>query len=141
MKQKIVLVQGAFEIIHYGHIRVFQRAKSLGDILIVALNVNRLLPEYKKREAIIPWWQKATIIRNLGMVDMVVQAHNFSPLSLLKKYDVDVYCCGSEWVATKAEEFRYMREKGGKVVILPRYARIIPTSEIKRRLLAEAQKK
>ncbi len=139
MKNKVVLLQGAFEIINYGHIRCFKRAKSEGDHLIVALNSNRLLLDYKKRKAVLPWSHKATIIRSIEYVDQVVMAHKFSPLELLKKFDVDVYMIGNEWTATKAAEIEYMKSKGGRIVILPRYAGVVPTSEIKRRLLEEAR--
>ncbi len=42
VKPKIVFIQGAYEIINWGHIKAFQRAKKLGDYLIVALNSNEL---------------------------------------------------------------------------------------------------
>lgn len=134
---KIVFLQGAFEILNNGHVKCFKRAKSEGDYLIVALNSNRLLPKYKC-EAVIPWHQKAEIIRSIKYVDKVVEAPNFSPLTLFKKYDVSVYMLGDEWIDTKAREIAYMKKKGGKVVILPRYKKVVCTSEIKRLLLKEA---
>lgn len=138
-KQRVVLIQGAFEIINAGHVRCFRRAKSEGDYLIVALNTNHLLADYKKRLAVMPWRNKAEIIRSVRYVDQVVQAHSFSPLALLKRFDVDVYCIGDEWTPTKAEEIAWIKAKGGKIIIMPRYADIVCTSEIKRRLLNEAK--
>ena len=138
---KIVLVQGAFEIINYGHIRAFKRAKSEGDYLIVALNTNRLLKAYKGRDAVLPWSQKKAIIESIRYVDAVIPARYFSPLELLKKHRVNVYCLTREWEDTKAKEIEYIRSIGGRVVFLPRYAGAIPTSEIKNRLLIEAANK
>ncbi len=139
MKKGIVLLQGAFEIINYGHILSFKRAKASGEFLIVALNSNELLEDYKKRQAVLPWIQKAEIIRSVKYVDKVVKATSFSPLALLKKYDVKVYVIGDEWIETKAIEIEWIKSRGGRIVVLPRYKGVVPTSEIKRRLLKEAQ--
>lgn len=136
---KVVLLQGAFEIINWGHIKAFQRAKKLGDILIVALNSNELIESYKKRKPVLPWYQKKFIIESCEFVDMVVKANEFSPMKLLKKYKVDVYVLTKEWKHTKAEEIAYMKSKGGKVSWSPRFKGVVPTSEIKRILLEEAR--
>lgn len=135
--KKIVLIQGAFDILNYGHVRAFRRAKSEGDYLIVALNTNPLILDYKQRIAVMPWRQKKIILESIRYIDKVVVAPDFSPMKLLRKYDVDVYCLTREWEPTKAEELAYMKKKGGRVVFMPRYKGAIPTSEIKKRLLAE----
>lgn len=138
-KQKIVFIQGAYEIINWGHIKAFQRAKLLGDYLIVALNSNELIKQYKKREPVLPWYQKKFIIESCKFVDKVVKANEFSPLKLLKKYDVDVYVLTREWQSTKSEEIAYMKSKGGKVSWSPRFKGVVCTSDIKRILLNEAK--
>jgi glycerol-3-phosphate cytidylyltransferase len=139
MKRKIVLIQGAFDIINWGHIKAFQRAKSLGDYLIVALNSNELIKKYKGRDAVLPWYQKKFIIESCKFVDKVVISEKFSPLDLLKKYKVDVYVLTNEWKETKSEEIAYMKAKGGKVSFSPRFKGVVPTSKIKEILLKEAQ--
>lgn len=136
-----VLLQGAFEIINYGHVRALARAKSEGDYLIVALNSDKLLKEYKNRTAVLPYWQKKIILESIKYVDMVIVANNFSPMKILKKYDIDVYCYTKEWESSKTKEIEYIKKKGGRCVILPRYKGTIPTSEIKQILLKEAQLK
>lgn len=137
--KKIVLLQGAFEIIHYGHIRCLREAKKCGDYLIVALNTNRLLYKYKKRKAVLSFKDKKGTLEAVRYVDRVVPADEFSPLKLLKKYKVDVYVVADEWIHTKAKEISYMKKKGGKIHVLPRFKGVTATSEIKRRLLAEAK--
>lgn len=137
-KPKVVLIQGAFDIINWGHIKAFQRAKALGDYLIVALNSNELLEKYKGRQAVLPWYQKKFIIESCSFVDKVVKATEFSPLKLLKKYEVDVYVLSHEWEETKKEEIAYMKQKGGQISWSPRFRGVVPTSQIKRILLDEA---
>ena len=135
---KIVLIQGAFDIINWGHIKAFALAKSHGDYLIVALNSNELIKKYKGREAVLPWYQKKFILESCIYVDKVVKATDFSPINLLKKFKVDVYVLTREWTDTKDKEIAYMKSKGGQVKYSPRFKGVVPTSTIKKILLQEA---
>ena len=137
--KKTVLFQGAFDIINYGHVRAFEFAKKQGDYLIVAVNSNALLRKYKGREAVLPWSHKEKIIKSFRMVDKVIMARHFSPIGILREYRPDVYVVGSEWVESKFREIAYVKSYGGTIAVSPRFRGVVPTSEIKRRLLAEAQ--
>ena len=139
MKKKVVLLQGAFDLLNTGHIRSFKRAKGFGDYLIVAVNTPELIKDYKKRQPIFTYAEKKLIIESIKYVDKVVPASHFSPLELLKKYDVDVYMIAPEWLETKAEEIAYMKEKGGKIKMCHNYKNVKRSSDIKRLLLQEAQ--
>jgi glycerol-3-phosphate cytidylyltransferase len=131
-----VLLQGAFDILNYGHIRAFKFAKAQGDYLIVALNTNELIRDYKGREPVMPWSQKRRIIEACRYVDRVVAAREFSPLKLLKRYQVDVYVLSREWEHTKAAEIAFMKQKGGRVCFSRRFYGV-STSAIKATLLKE----
>ncbi len=137
-KKRIVLLQGAFDIINWGHVKAFQRARAQGDYLIVALNSNELVKAYKGRDAVLPWYQKKFIIESCVYVDKVVKATKFSPLELLKKYNVDVYVLTKEWAETKEKEIAFMKAKGGKISWSPRFKGVVSTSRIKEILLQEA---
>lgn len=139
-KKRIVLLQGTFDIINWGHIKAFKLAKSYGDYLIIALNTNELVEAFKQRKPVLPWEQKKFIIESCKFVDKVVPAPAFSPILLLRKYKVDVYCITEEWLSTKKCEIKYMEAlPNGKVKLLPRFKGVVPTSEIKRILLEEAK--
>lgn len=69
---KIVLVSGGFDPLHSGHIQYFKDAKSLGDRLIVGVNSNQWLIR-KKGRYFMPMEERAEIIRNLAMVDSIVE--------------------------------------------------------------------
>ena len=133
---KKVLIQGAFDILNYGHIEAFKFAKSQGDFLIVALNTNSLISNYKRRMAVMPWWQKKRLIEAIRYVDKVIPAPDFSPLKLLKEYNIDVYVLTEEWLPTKANEMGYMVGKGGTVAVSPR-TKGVSTTKIKEKLLKE----
>lgn len=134
---KVVLLQGSFDILNWGHVKAFQRAKAQGDYLIVALNTNALIKRFKGRDAVLPWYQKKYIIESCRFVDKVVRATEFSPLALLKRYKVDVYVLTREWECTKKREIAYVKKKGGRVVYSPRFKGVISTSRIKEVLLRE----
>jgi glycerol-3-phosphate cytidylyltransferase len=133
---RIVLIQGAFDILNYGHIRAFKFAKAQGDHLIVALNTNELIRDYKGREPVMPWRHKRSLIEACRYVDRVVPAREFSPLKILRRYRVDVYVLSYEWEHTKAAEIAYMKQKGGRVCFSRRFAGV-STSAIKATLLKE----
>lgn len=143
MKKKKIIVgfQGAWEILNVGHVKSFKRAKAQGDYLILFLNSDELLKEYKGRDAVQPFAHKKEILEAIRYVDKVVKANEFSPLKLLKKHKVDVYVLTREWESTKEKEIAYMKKKGGKISFSPRYKGVIATSEIKRILLKEAKRK
>ena len=135
-RPRIVLLQGAFDILNYGHIRAFKFAKAQGDYLIVALNTNELIRDYKGREPVMLWSQKRRIIEACRYVDRVVPAREFSPLKLLKRYQVDVYVLSREWQHTKTAEVAFMKQKGGRVCFSRRFPGV-STSAIKATLLKE----
>jgi len=134
---KTVLIQGAFEIINAGHVQALTECREQGDRLVVALNTNELLASYKGREAVLPWEEKRIILAGLRSVDLVVPIDTFSPLALLKKHRVKVYCVSEEWIDTKHEELNWMESNGGCVFITTDFA-VVRTRDIKARLLAEA---
>lgn len=68
--QTIVLVTGGFDPLHSGHLAYFSAARQLGDRLMVGVNSDAWL-ESKKSRAFMPWNERASVIRNLRMVDEV----------------------------------------------------------------------
>lgn len=135
-RPRIVLLQGAFDIPNYGHIRAVKFAKARGDYLIVALNTNELIRDYKGREPMMLWSQKRRISEACRYVDKGVPARKFSPLELLKRYRVDVYTLSREWEHTKAAEIAFMKQKGGRICFSRRFHGV-STSAIKATLLKE----
>lgn len=136
---KTVLIQGAWELINSGHIRAMKLAKAQGDYLIVAVNTPELIKDYKKREPLLPYKDKKIIIEAIKYVDKVVSARNFSPIELLKKYNVNVYMIAPEWLYSKAKEIAYMKSKGCKIKMCHNYKGVIRSSDLRRMLLAQAK--
>ena len=122
---KKVFFQGTFDIMNWGHIQAFKDAKAQGDYLIIGLNSDNLVRSYKKREPILPFWQRKAILEAVKWIDEVIEANEFSPLELLKELDIDVYVIGSEWKASKMKETAYITSKGGSVFYTPEYDGVI----------------
>ena len=134
-KEIRVFLQGAFDIINAGHILAFKRARNLGDKLIIGLNTDKLYLNYKDgRGPIIPYRERKIILEGIMWIDKVVPMNSFSPLSMLKKYDIDVFVLTKEWLNTKSEEIEYIKRKGGRISFSPRY-KIMCSSDIRKRVI------
>ena len=70
-KPVVVAVSGGFDPVHIGHVRLFERAKALGDKLVVILNNDHWL-RAKKQHVFMPDYERAEIIRSLRPVDEVI---------------------------------------------------------------------
>jgi cytidyltransferase-like protein len=78
-KRKIVAVSGGFDPIHIGHVRMFERAKALGDELVVILNNDNWLVK-KKGYAFMPQEERKEVIESLRPVDrVVITSHEPNP--------------------------------------------------------------
>lgn len=69
---RVVVVSGGFDPVHSGHISMFKAAKALGDVLVVALNSDDWLTR-KKGRPFMPFTERAGIIRELAVVDQVIE--------------------------------------------------------------------
>ena len=115
-----VLFGGAFDIFHWMHLNAIRNAASYGDYLIMMVNSDKLVGEYKVgRKLYFNENERADIIRNLKFVDEVVIKDKFSEVDIIKEKNIDVFVICDEWVKEKKEEIKLMEERGGRVVIEP----------------------
>ncbi len=112
---KTVITYGTFDLFHIGHLRLLQRAKSLGDRLIVAVSTDEF-NAVKGKKAIIPYDQRSEIVENLKCVDLVIPEESWDQKIVdIRKYAVDVFVMGDDWEG----KFDNLREYCD-VVYLPR---------------------
>jgi len=112
---KTVITYGTFDLFHIGHLRLLQRAKSLGDRLIVAVSTDDF-NSIKGKKSIIPFEQRAEIVSNVKCVDLVIPEISWEQkLEDIKKYAVDIFVMGDDWKG----KFDNLREYC-QVVYLPR---------------------
>ena len=116
----VVATGGCFDLLHPGHIATLQRARQLGDMLIVLLNsdtsVRRLKGESRpaQREA-----DRAAVLRALECVDEVVVFDDDTPVRALRRLRPDVFVKGGDYSAADIPETATMSAWGGIVVTVP----------------------
>jgi D-beta-D-heptose 7-phosphate kinase/D-beta-D-heptose 1-phosphate adenosyltransferase len=94
----VVFTNGCFDIIHAGHVDYLNKAKVLGDILIVGLNSDKSVRRIKgEKRPIIDEQERAFILSNLKAVDYVVFFEEDTPENLIKELIPDILIKGSDW--------------------------------------------
>ena len=107
-EKKVVLTYGTFDLLHYGHIRLLERAKELGDYLIVAVSTEEF-NELKGKKSFYSYEVRKMMVESLGCVDLVIPEENWDQkIDDVKKYNVNVVVMGSDW--TNSERFEVLRD-------------------------------
>ena len=124
---KKVITYGTFDLLHYGHINLLRRAKSLGDYLIVGLSTDEFNNKEKNKECYFDFENRKLLLDAVRYVDLVVPEENWKQkISDIQKYNIDVFVIGDDWKG----KFDYLEDLGVEVVYLPR-TKEISTSKIK----------
>ena len=122
-----VITYGTFDLLHYGHINLLQRAKQLGDYLIVALSTDEFNLDQKQKKCYFTYEQRKELLEAIRYVDLVIPEINWDhKVSDMHEYHVDVFVMGDDWKG----KFDYLADEGVEVVYLPRTPEI-STSQIK----------
>ncbi len=117
---KIVFTNGCFDILHAGHVDLLQRAKALGDKLIVGLNSDSSVRSVKGADRpFIKQEQRAAILRGLNAVDEVIIFEELTPEQLIQNIKPDVLVKGGDWSVDEIVGSAFVRENGGEVVSIP----------------------
>lgn len=97
-KKKIVFTNGCFDIIHSGHIKYLEQAKTFGDVLIVGLNSDSSIKELKgDKRPIISQFDRADVIGALNVVDFIYIFEDKTPEKLIKLIQPDILVKGSDY--------------------------------------------
>ena len=124
---KKVITYGTFDLLHYGHIRLLQRAKSLGDYLIVALSTDEF-NELKGKVSAFKYEERKQLLEAITYVDEVIPEETWEQkVSDMHKYNIDVFVMGDDWKG----KFDYLSNEGVEVVYLTRTPEI-STTKIKK---------
>ena len=114
--KKVVFTNGVFDILHAGHVDYITKAKSKGDILIVAVNSDSSVKKIKgELRPIIPQNERAFIISSLKPVDYVVIFDEETPYEVIKKIIPDVLVKGADWSVKDIVGSDIVETTGGKV--------------------------
>lgn len=118
--QLIVFTNGVFDLLHPGHVRYLQQARSLGDVLIVGLNADISVRRNKGPERpITPENERAEILSGLSCVDAVVIFDQDTPADIVRVVQPDILVKGADWPANQIVGRDTVEARGGKVVLVP----------------------
>jgi len=119
-KKRIVFTNGCFDILHAGHVTYLEKARALGDILIVALNTDASTRKLKgPTRPINPLGDRAKVIAALESVSYVTSFNDETPIKLIKKILPDVLVKGGDYEIKKIVGYSETVKNGGKVVTIP----------------------
>lgn len=111
-----VITYGTYDLLHYGHIRLLERAKALGDYLIVGVTADDFDKTRGKINVQQSLMERIEAVRATGLADeIIIEEYEGQKIDDIKKYDVDIFTVGSDWVGY----FDYLNEFC-KVVYLDR---------------------
>jgi len=120
---KRVITYGTFDLLHYGHINLFRRAKALGDYLIVALSTDEFNQTAKNKHSYFDYKTRELMLYAIRYVDLVIKEESWEQkLEDVKLYKVDIFVMGDDWKG----KFDYLNEFC-EVVYLPKTPEISST--------------
>lgn len=138
-KKKVVFTAGCFDLIHVGHARYLQEAKSLGDVLVVGLAGNRAVRQMKgKNRPIIDEKVRAEMLSFLEPVDYVHVHKEKTASAALKALNPHILMMvKGDWEEhfDENEDVKAAKLNGTKVVVVPRQAPYLSTSAIIERVV------
>ena len=120
-KYKIGYTQGVYDMFHIGHLNLINSAKAQCEYLIVGVNADVLVSQYKHKIPVINENDRAEIKRNLKAVDEAVIVHTLDKLDALERFHFDAIFIGDDWKGNpRWEQTRIdMEAHGAALVFLP----------------------
>lgn len=110
---------GVFDMFHIGHLNILRRAKERCDKLIVGVSTDDLVESYKHKTPIIPFEQRAAIVKAICYVDEVVPQTTMDKMQAWNAVHFDVMFHGNEWKGT--ELYNKYEEEFAKVGVRIEY--------------------
>ena len=118
--RRVVFTNGVFDLLHPGHVRYLQRARALGDALIVGLNSDRSVRASKGAgRPIMPERERTEILAALACVDAVVVFDEDTPHAIISAVQPDVLVKGADWAEDAIVGRDIVEARGGRVVRVP----------------------
>lgn len=118
-RRALVFANGCFDLLHPGHLRLLEQARSLGDCLMVAINSDASVRAGKGPERpVIPAAERAEVLDALGFVDYVTFFDTPTPRALIAAILPDVLVKGEDWGENEIVGREEVEAAGGQVVRL-----------------------
>jgi D-glycero-beta-D-manno-heptose 1-phosphate adenylyltransferase len=117
--ERVTLANGAFDLLHVGHVRYLRAAKALGGKLVVAINSDKSVRALKgEGRPVVPENERAEIVAALADVDAVVVFPELNVRAIVRKIRPDIQAKGTDYTVESVPERDTMMEYGGRVEIV-----------------------
>lgn len=133
-KRKIIYIQGTWDLFHIGHLNILRNAHKMGEKLVVGVNTDNSVREYKGSYPIIVYHDRVKMLKACRYVDIIIKSEFILNIDKLKKHKIEVLVLPTGFIdqsylngANKAEEI------GVKIIYLP-YTKTISTTMIKNKI-------
>ncbi len=133
--KKIVFTNGCFDILHAGHVDYLEKAKKLGDILVVGLNSDLSISRIKgNKRPILEEDLRKKVLEGLKAVDLVIIFNEDTPERVIKEIKPDILVKGGDWDIESIVGADFVKSYGGKVKTID-FTYDISTTKIIKRIL------
>ena len=117
--KRIVFTNGCFDILHYGHVKYLEQARTKGDLLIVGVNSDRSIRKIKgAKRPLVAQNDRISTLAALECVDYALIFNEDTPLRLIEQLKPDLLVKGSDWDKGKIVGAQSVEARGGKVVTI-----------------------
>ena len=117
--KKIVMTNGCFDVLHYGHCKLLVKAKSFGDTLILALNSDKSIKRLKgKSRPVNSFKDRAYLLASLEYIDFIIKFEEDTPINLYKLILPDVLVKGGDYKINDIIGSTEVIENGGEVKLI-----------------------
>lgn len=133
MKATKIYTTGVYDLFHIGHLNLLNRAKDLGDFLVVGVSTDEFVELYKGKKPVIPFEERFKIIESIRCVDKVVIQNSTDKATNMELNDCDIFAVGDDWKDKKImgeEEIL----KSGKTIWYLSHTAGISTTILRRRM-------
>ena len=118
--RRLVFTNGCFDLLHPGHIGLLQRARALGDALVVGINSDSSVRQIKGAgRPVLPELERAEILAALECVDAVVIFAEPTPRQVVARLLPDILVKGGDWPSDQIVGREEVEAAGGRVVLMP----------------------
>ena len=117
---QIGYTSGVYDLFHVGHLNLLRNAKGMCNKLIVGVTTDELVA-YKNKRSVIPYVERAEIVKSIRYVDAVIPQENLDKFEMWKKLRFDVMFVGDDWYESKEWEAHSEKFKdvGVEIIYFP----------------------
>lgn len=133
-----ILTVGSFDFTHFGHLKLFNKCKELGEVYI-GLNTDIFYSKYRKRKPLFTYKERNETLKELGFINIYPNAQKDGTIkNLIQKIKPNYLVIGSDWIERDYLKqigltVKYLKQKNISLVYVP-YTEGISSTEIKKRL-------